>query len=135
MPSAARRGAGVGQTESEEHVMSGPSLTHEEGHEVSPTEHAGSRMLGESLGPFPTAGAGNTGPQRQSAQGEYATGTHQPGDIVFFAVRPGRINLGFLTPPLFVPVSAVRSVSLERVVLDVTDDETLRRWQKRADHR
>jgi hypothetical protein len=132
MPSARERGAERSQTGAAKHAKSNPSLTHEEGHQADPTQHAGHKVLGESLGPFPTAGAGNTGPQRQSAEEQYATGSHKPGDVVLFAVRPGRMNLGPLTPPLYVPVSAVHSVSLERVVLDIQGGEIPQSWRQRV---
>ncbi len=97
-----------------------PSLAHEEGASISPTEYAGTKRLGEEMGPFPTAAVGNTGPAHQSAAREYATEPGQTLDeIAWFTVRPGRLNLGPFTRPLWIPVSAIRSISMERIVLDV----------------
>jgi hypothetical protein len=107
-----------------------PPLDHEEGKSVSPTEHVAERRLGEEMGPFPTIAAGNTGPVEQSASHGYATGREGAG-VVLFAVRPGRINLGPLTPALYIPTTAVRSVSMERVVLDVHGDEIPAVWRQK----
>jgi len=104
-------------------------LEHEEGGTVSPTRVIGSRMLGEEMGPFPTIAAGNRGPINQDASHNYATDNAAPG-VVLFAVRPGRINLGPLTPPLYVPSAAVRSISMERVVLDVQKRDIPAEWRK-----
>jgi hypothetical protein len=107
-----------------------PDLVHEQGATQSPTEYAGPRMLGEEMGPFPTISAGNTGPVTQSAEHGYATAAiHGEPDVIAFAVRPGRINLGPLTPCLHIPVSAVRSVSMERVVLDVQKEHIPAPWR------
>lgn len=117
------RRASAAETGSADEVAHGnPPLVHEEDAAVSPNIHRGSRQLGEEMGPFPTMGVGNTGPTNQSAGHAYATlaGAGEP-DAVSFVVRPGRINLGPLTRPLHVPTSAVRSVSMERVVLNVRE--------------
>ena len=110
-----------------------PPLVHEEGNEVSPTEHQGSTMLGEEMGPFPTMGAGNTGPVNQSAARAYATGERESQEAVYFAVRPGRMNLGPLTRPFYVPTSAVLSISMDVIVLDVKGDEIPQEWRKKPD--
>jgi hypothetical protein len=95
-------------------------LVHEEGAVVGHAENRGSRVLGEEMGPVPTMSTGNTGPSAQSAAQAYATRTARPvQDIGWLVVRPGRINLGPLTPPLYVPALAIRSISMERIVLDV----------------
>lgn len=115
--------AGQGPVEtgsSEQAVQGNPELVHEEGGTVSPTRHMPKRQLGEEMGPVPTIALGNTGPTNQSASHRYATAPRH-GDIrevQFFAVRPGRINLGFLTAPIWIPASAIRSISMERVVVD-----------------
>lgn len=115
-----------------EAVQGNPPLRAEGGASVSPTAHVGSKTLGEELGPFPTEELGNDGPINQSAAQGYGTRGSEP-DIVLFAVRPGRINLGPLTPPLYIPTAAVRSISMARVVLDVQRDQIPLEW-RRAPH-
>ena len=119
-----------------------PELTHEEGHTAHPTRTLGStapqvlqlRGLGEELGPFPTKQVGNTGPENQSASHSYATESHDPlASVRYFAVRPGRINLGPLTRPLYIPAAAVRSVSMERIVLDVEKHQIPDEWHTRPE--
>jgi hypothetical protein len=102
-----------------EHSRGSAPIVHEEGAVTGHAEPRGNRTLGEDLGPVPTARFGNTGPHRQSAGQEYATNVRdlQP-DVSHFLVRPGRINLGFLTRPFTVPSSAVLSTSMERIVID-----------------
>jgi hypothetical protein len=109
-----------------------PHLVHEEGRSVDPTRHVGRQQLGEEMGPFPTMEVGNTGPKRQSAGDHYATAVKDlTPDVLYFAVRPGRLNGGPLTRPLYVPTSAVRSVSMERIVLDVQRDQIPASWRRR----
>ena len=94
-------------------------MVHDEGNVTGHAEPAGKRMLGESRGPVPTGQFGNTGPDRQSAGQGYATQVRDtPPDVAYFLVRPGRVNWWFLTPTFSVPISAVRSISMERVVVD-----------------
>ncbi len=105
-------------------------MVHEEGNVVGHAEHRGNRILGEDLGPFPTSTAGNTGPLNQSAEHEFATGRADPlANVRYFAVRPGRINLGLLTRPFYVPTSAIHSLSMERVVLDVQREQMPAAWR------
>jgi hypothetical protein len=113
-------------------------LVHEEGASVGHTENSGKRMLGEEMGPVPTIGSGNRGPVNQSAGHRYATderhtpaGDDSPGDVLCFAVRPGRLNLGPLTRPLYVPSSSVHSVSMERVVLAIQREGIPDGWRRR----
>jgi len=107
-------------------------LVHEEGAVVGHTENKGSRMLGEEMGPVPTAAGGNSGPLRQSAAHAYATTGEPPlPDVRWLVVRPGRLNLGILTSPLYVPGSAIRSISMERIVLDVQRDSMPPAWRRR----
>jgi hypothetical protein len=95
------------------------SMVHEEGNVTGHANAAGNRMLGESRGPVPSAHLGNTGPERQSAGQEYATGIRDiPPDVAYFLVRPGRMNWGIFTPTFSVPASAVRSIAMERIVVD-----------------
>jgi hypothetical protein len=124
-------GAGPVETGSSESAVQGnPELVHEQQAKVSPTAHVAERRLGEEMGPVPTIGLGNTGPEAQSAARHYATEPDGPQrDAQYLIVRPGRINLGILTPPLWVPVDAVRSVSQERVVLDVDGDSVPVSWR------
>jgi hypothetical protein len=96
---------------------------HEEGRTVDPTRHKPEQRLGEEMGPVPTVALGNTGPVKQSAGERYATTPRDDErEIVAFAVRPGRINLGILAPYTWVPVEAIRSISMERIVLSVEGD-------------
>ena len=93
---------------------------------------ATSKTLGEELGPVPSANAGNTGPLNQSALYAYATHLQVPQrEVAFLEVRPRRLNLGFLTPPLYIPVTAIRSVSMERIVVEVPAGRIPDRWRVR----
>lgn len=124
-------GATAEETGSSSSAVEGnPDLVHEEGGQVSPTDYRAERRLGEEMGPVPTIALGNTGPEEQSAEQRYATDLHGPERrAAYLVVRPGRINLGFLTPPLWVPIGAVQSVSMERVVLDVEQDAVPVSWR------
>jgi hypothetical protein len=94
-------------------------MVHEEGNVTGSSEPEGKLALGESRGPVPSGQLGNTGPDRQSAGQGYATRVRDiPPDVAYFLVRPGRVNWWFLTPTFSVPTSAVRSISMERVVVD-----------------
>lgn len=107
-------------------------LVHEEGATVGHGENRGKRVLGEESGPVPTIAIGNTGPVNQSAAHAYATGPDAPlPDVIAFAVRPGRVNLGPLTRPLYVPVNAIRSISMERIALDVQRNQIPASWRQR----
>ncbi len=95
------------------------------------TQHLEPRTSGESLGPFPTGSVGNTGPRRQSAANAYATASDTSArDIVAFAVRPGR--LGLFRSPFYVPIGAIRSLSLERIVLDRQREQIPASWHDRS---
>lgn len=123
--------SGGGETGSEGPAANVP-LVHEEQNVESSSENKGQRMLGEEKGPVPTIALGNTGPERQSEAGAYATGREDAlADVDWFAVRPGRLNLGFLTPPLYIPVTAVRSMAMDRVVLDVERGRIPAEWRQR----
>ena len=123
--------AGAREVEKEDSVESHP-LVHEEGHVSNHAGGQGERRNGESMGPFPTGSAGNGGPTSQSAASDYATNqTDERTDVIFFAVRPGRLNLGILTRPLYIPSSAVHSISMERVVLGLRGDSIPREWRTR----
>lgn len=105
-------------------------LVHEEGGQVGHTDNLGKRMLGEAMGPVPTESSGNSGPIRQSAQQAYGTDRRVGrADIRCLVVRPGRLNLGALTRPLYIPASAVRSISMERVVLDIQQEQLPAAWR------
>ncbi len=80
-----------------------------------------SAISGESLGPMPTQPVGNVGPETQSARAVYAT---QPDG----AARLGRgaLQIGKwwgLAARRTIPLDAVQTVSLERVVLKLKRDE------------
>jgi hypothetical protein len=131
-PHSPRGGSAPESGSADQAAHGNPALVHEEDASVSPNIHRGKRQLGEEMGPFPTLAVGNTGPTNQSASQAYATEPRQAApDVVSFVVRPGRINLGPLTRPLYIPTSAVRSVSMERVVLDLPGDEIPKEWRRR----
>ncbi|HEX6508587.1 MAG TPA: hypothetical protein VF221_13240 [Chloroflexota bacterium] len=124
-------GSGARAAEKEGTIQSTP-LTHEEGHVAQHAGSQGKRILGEELGPVPTIGLGNTGPMAQSAESDYATRDDDSlSDVIYFAVRPGRINLGILTPSFYVPSDAVESLSMERVVLAVEGRTIPAEWRSR----
>lgn len=130
---SATPGAGSGPVEtgtSSQAVSGNPGLVHEEGQTVDPTRHVGEHMLGEELGPVPTIALGNHGPENQSAERHYATEARGDlGEVHSFAVRPGRINLGILTPLVWVPADSVRAIAMERIVLTV--DAIPEAWRRR----
>lgn len=115
------RGSGSVETGSSSRaVQENPGLVHEEGHTVDPTRHVAERKLGEEMGPVPTIGLGNDGPLNQSAGRRYATELRdEANDVLSFAVRPGRINLGILSRVRWVRAEWVRSLSMDRIILDV----------------
>lgn len=128
------RGEQAGAETTREHLIGTPELVHEQGATVSPTAGAGSKKSGEEMGPFPTISAGNAGPINQSAAHAYATDPDQTYQgVAWLAVRPGRINLGPLTAPFYVPVTAIRSISLERIVLDVEGSSVPAGWRQKPD--
>jgi hypothetical protein len=130
-PAAPHTGSGPVETGTSGQVVSGnPQLVHEEGQTVDPTRHIGEHRLGEEMGPVPTIALGNSGPENQSAERHYATATRADlGEVQSFAVRPGRINLGILTPLIWVLADSVRAISMERIVLTV--DAVPDAWRRR----
>lgn len=123
--------SGSNPTRSEPRLNS-VSLVHEEGNVAGQAEHRGERRLGEDMGPVPTSGYGNTGPITQSASRAYAT---HPEDvskaILYLVIRPGRLNLGPLTRPVYIPWSAVGSISMDRVVLGMQREDIPAEWGRR----
>jgi len=97
--------------------------------DVFSSYYEGNPQLGEAAGPFPTVSVGNTGPNQQSAANDYASAAEKVAQVRLLTVRPGRISLGFMTRPLYVPVAAVTEVSMERVVLDVQRDQIPTEWR------
>lgn len=91
------------------------------------------RLLGEDLGPFPTGSIGNTGPRHQVAGQSYATKLSRvESGVVCFAVRPVRIGgINLFARKLYIPTSAVMSISMERIILDVQQDQIPAAWYKR----
>ena len=123
--------AGARAVEKEDTVERHP-LVHEEGHVGNHAGGQGERQHGESMGPFPTESMGNGGPTSQSAASDYATRQiDERTNVISFAVRPGRLNLGILTRPFYVPSAAVHSISMERVVLGIRGDSIPREWRSR----
>jgi hypothetical protein len=123
--------AGARQVEKEGTVESHP-MVHEEGHIGEHAGSQGNRRDGEALGPFPTASVGNRGPATQSADADYATSqTDELTSVISFTVRPGRINFGVLTRPFYVPSTAVHSISMERVVVEVRGSTVPAEWRRR----
>jgi hypothetical protein len=117
------------RTEKEDTVESRP-LVHEEGQAEDHATSQGRRQNGEAMGPFPTVSAGNHGPVTQSAGADYATDQcDERTNVISFAVRPGRLNLGILTRPFYVPTTAVHSISMERIVLDVRGHAIPHAWR------
>lgn len=122
---------GARRAEKEDAVESHP-LVHEGGHVAAHATSQGTRQNGEAMGPFPTMSAGNGGPAAQSAHADYATGqSDERTNVISFAVRPGRLNLGILTRPLYIPSTAVHSISMERIVLAVHGNDIPAAWRHR----
>lgn len=118
-----------GETGSEGGPADAPVM-HEGGGQTASSQYQGKRLLGEEMGPVPTMAAGNSGPLRQSAEHRYATGREDTlSDVTWFTVRPGRLNLGMFTRPLYIPVTCVHSISMERIVLNVTKGELPPEWR------
>lgn len=119
-----------------EQAPANPTLSQEQDSAVQSTspERRGERVLGEELGPVPTIGLGNSGPVRQSAGDGYATHPDSPApNVTHMAVRPGRLNLGILTPVVYVPVNAVQCLSMERVVVEVGGETIPDQWRRRPE--
>ena len=80
-----------------------------------------SAVSGELLGPMPTQTIGNSGPRRQSARAGYATAADATPPIA----RGGTITVGKwwgLAVRRTIPLDAIQTVSLERVVLKWTKE-------------
>ncbi len=80
-----------------------------------------STISGESLGPMPTQPIGNVGPETQSARAQYAV---QPDGAE--RLGHGALKIGKwwgLAARRTIPLDAVQTVSLERVVLKLKRDE------------
>jgi hypothetical protein len=88
---------------------------------IEPSARPSSAINGELLGPMPTLPIGNKGPQTQSASELYAT---QPASAQ--PLGGGTITVGNwwgLVNRRTIPLDAVQTVSLERVVLKLRSDE------------
>lgn len=85
---------------------------------VSEDAQQSSTISGELLGPAPTKEIGNCGPVSQSAREQYAIAPHPARRIGEGALRVGR--WGGLLGRRTIPMDAVQTVSLERVVLRLT---------------
>lgn len=77
----------------------------------------GSAIDGERLGPAPTQGLGNAGPDRQSARTRYATAADDARPIGRGHLRVSR--WWGLVGRRTIPLEMVQTVSMERVVLRV----------------
>jgi hypothetical protein len=101
---------------------------------ATPQQATSHQMPGEDMGPFPTQTLGNTGPQNQAAGHHYATQPRQddrPG-VVCFAVLP--IQPGWFNPfarKLYIPTSAVLSISMERIILNIQQDHIPQDWLRK----
>ncbi len=85
-------------------------------------------VFGEQLGPFPTISVGNTGPDNQSKARSY--GTRHGGaveNVTGIVVRTGRRNP--LARPLYIPFDAIRSIAMDRLILDVRKSEMPSYWR------
>ncbi|HEX7025306.1 MAG TPA: hypothetical protein VF187_10860 [Gemmatimonadales bacterium] len=80
-----------------------------------------SEISGEMLGPAPTQTVGNRGPANQSARARYAVKPDAKQIIGHGAITVGR--WWGLRGRRTIPMDAVQTVSLERVVLRLTADE------------
>jgi hypothetical protein len=80
-----------------------------------------STISGEMLGPVPTEKIGNKGPVSQSAQEAYAVKPHTARSIGNGTLTVGR--WGGLLGRRTIPMHAVQTVSLERVVLRLSRDD------------
>ncbi len=91
------------------------------GERSAPEPAEASEVSGELLGPMPTLPVGNLGPVNQGARAGYATGAGSP-DVP----GPGSLTAGKwwgLLGRYVIPLDAVQTVSLERVILRVSKDE------------
>jgi hypothetical protein len=127
---AAERKLGAGPTTPQEGAREVSSVDmgrHEVERESPRAGHIGSKQSGEEMGPYPTLALGNTGPAHQAAAASYAT---QPRGmmrgVVYFVVRPEPFNP--LAKPLYIPTTAVRSISMERVILDIQKGQIPKEW-------
>ena len=91
------------------------------GENVAPPPDQTSEVNGELLGPMPTIPVGNLGPVSQGAARAYATAADSPG-----VLGAGSLVVGKwwgLRGRYVIPLDAVQTVSLERVILRVSQDE------------
>ena len=86
-----------------------------------------SAISGEMLGPVPTQPVGNVGPETQSARAVYATQPDGAERLGHGALKVGK--WWGLAARRTLPLNAVQTVSLERVVLTLKRDE-LSVWQR-----
>jgi sporulation protein YlmC with PRC-barrel domain len=132
-----RRGMDVYDTDQSSYIGSVIDVVRAAGHAVrardagpKPEKTNDGHVLGEELGPFPTIAAGNSGPVNQSAAHGYATGNHDTNaEVTAIVVRPGHRNP--LARPLHIPFEAVRSIAMDRLILDVKKSDMPRAWSSR----
>ncbi len=100
-------------------VVPGPEPPLEEA-ALAPSRET-SAISGESLGPMPTQPVGNAGPRTQSAHAQYAAQPDGAERLGHGALKVGK--WWGLTARRTIPLDAVQTVSLERVVLKLKRDE------------
>ncbi len=130
-----RRGMDVYDTDQTEYIGSVIEVVSGDrqaiGANTAPPPAASSKnghVFGEELGPFPTIAVGNTGPDSQSKARSY--GTRHGGaveNVTGVVVRPGRRNP--LARPLYIPFDAIRSIAMDRLILDIRKSEMPSDWR------
>ncbi|MCZ7575324.1 MAG: hypothetical protein M5U01_42785 [Ardenticatenaceae bacterium] len=98
-----------------------PGLPTSGGDQVPREARQSSEINGEMLGPMPTRSIGNRGPHTQSAHELYAVKLNTARPIGMGAIRVGR--WWGLVGRRTIPLDAVQTVSLERVVLRFKQEE------------
>lgn len=101
-------------------VIPGP-MAPDDGPEVGPDARQSSQVSGELLGPMPTQYLGNRGPTSQSARARYAITPDIRRPIGRGALEVGKF-FG-LVGRRTIPLDAVLTVSLERVILKMRHDQ------------
>ncbi len=128
-----RRGMDVYDTDQTEYIGSVIEVVAGEspvsgGDQKSADVSSNGHVFGEELGPFPTISLGNTGPASQSKARQYGTRNHDLyQSVTGVVVRTGRRNP--LARPLYIPFDAIRSMSMDRLILDVRKSDMPVDWR------